>query len=210
MYYGCAAALLVAYADTRRSGSGGDFDLAAALLLPLAAFAVTRLARARLPYAVTVGALAVGAIVAVALLRPPLPGDRDILDLPGDISRDIRGVVAGDPQARQELGDDAREMLSVVFRPMLATFRAITTQTGAVAGFFLLGIWLQALLVSGHAAVRGRSAMAGVCFAALLATCVIGVLGVAPSRWGASAYSVAVLAVLFGLAESRRDTGVAS
>ena len=54
LYYGYAAALLVAYADTRRSGSGGDFDLAAALLLPLAAFAVTRLARARLPYAVTI------------------------------------------------------------------------------------------------------------------------------------------------------------
>lgn len=200
LYYGYAAALIVTYVESRRRGSGGDIDVAVAFLLPLAVFAVARLTRARAPHIATLGALTVGAVVAVALLRPPMPG-LDIDQL-GDIGRDIHSIIAGNPQAPQELANDARDTLSDVFGPMSATFQAIKTQGGALAGLFLLGIWLQALLVSGRAAVRGRSAAAALCCMALLATCVIAVLGVAPSRWGASAYSVAVLAVLFGLAES--------
>ena len=206
LYYGYTAALIVAYAETRRRGSGGDVGLAVALLLPLAVFAVTRLARARVPYVATLGAVVLGAAVAMALLRPPLPGDGDVLDVVSDIGRDIQGIVASNPEARQELADDVHEMRRMVFLPMFATFQSTTTQVGTVAGLFLLGIWGQALLVSGRVAVRERSAAAALCCAALVATSVLGVLGVAPARWGASSYSVAVLAVLFGLAESRRHT----
>ena len=211
LYYGYTAALIVAYAEARRTGSGGvfnlrgpggDFDLAVALLLPLAVFAVARLTRARVPYVATLGAVVLGAVVAMALLRPPLPGDGDVLNLLSDIGRDIRSE-------RQYLADDVSELQRIVFRPMFATFQSIATQFGTVAGLFLIGIWGQALFVSSRAAVRERSAAPALCCAALIATCVIGVLGFAPARWGASSYSVAVLAVLFGLAESLRCTSYA-
>ena len=136
----------------------------------------------------------------MALLRPPIPGDGGVLNLLGDIGRDIRS-------ARQYLADDLRELQTIVFQPVFTTFQSITTQFGTVAGLFLLGIWGQALLVSARAAARERSAAAVLCCAALMATCVLGALGMPPALWGTSSYSVAVLAVLFGLAESRHHEG---
>ena len=114
-----------------------------------------------------IGAVVAGAVVAMALLRPPIPGDGGVLNLLGDIGRDIRS-------ARQYLADDLRELQTIVFQPVFTTFQSITTQFGKVAGLFLLGIWGQALLVSARAAARERSAAAVLCCAALMATCVLG------------------------------------
>jgi hypothetical protein len=60
-----------------------------------------------------------------------------------------------------------------------------------------------------------RSAFAAVCGGALIAVFVLALLGVPPAPWGTTSYSMAVLALLLGLAEShghaaRREAGVSA
>lgn len=200
VYLAYAVALTLLYARARYQGDGRELDFSHNLLVPIAVFGVAWLGRHRLAFRVAALTLAAGVLVSVIVLRPAvMPGVADLPGRIGDIRRDVQNVMTGNPGARQELNDDASEAFAFV-QPSAALGR-LRTEAGVVPALCLLAIWLQALMRSRRYWRRGGAAGLA-CVVGLAAVPLLIVIGIAPSGWGGGHYSLATLALLFGLAEA--------
>lgn len=203
IYFAYAAPILLAYARARWSGDFGRLDFVGGLLLPVAVFAIARLARQPAVYRATLATFIVAAVVGLAVVQPPLPEIPNEIDEIVDIGRDAQNILRGNPDAWQDLRDDAVAVWRSVTRPAGEALGTLTQRIGVFGVICLFGIWVQALATTYRDAIRGRCALSAVCFALLLMAFLLGIVGIAPNRWQAGGYSVATLAVLFGLAEAR-------
>ena len=203
IYLAYAAPLLFAYVRLRWNGDFGPLDFVRGLLLPIAVFAIARLARQPTVYRATLTAFVVAVVVSLAIVQPPFPEFPNEIDEIVDIGRDLQSLVQGNPEAWRDIRDDALGVWRSVSRPSGEALGTLTQQVGVFGAICLFGIWVQALVTTFLDATRRRYAPSAVCFAALLIPLLLGVVGIGPSSWQTGGYSVATLALLFGLAEAR-------
>jgi hypothetical protein len=202
VYLAYLALILFTYVRYRWSGDMGPIRPSYGLLLPIAVFAVARLTVHEKVLWATVAAFVAAAAVSIMVLRPALPEPPVGFDDVTDIARDLSNVVQGGNDAWRELQDDVGAVGRAVVQLPARGLDDLLRQAGLWAGVLLGVMWIQTTVRSWRRLRETRLPAGAFCLVALVVVLVMGLAGIVPGSWQDGRYSMAVLAVLFGLAEA--------
>ena len=195
--------LFVAFALTHI----GDRDFGHYLLLPMTVFAVARLAAAHVTRRMILAALLMGPLFGASIggrtvmtdATDPAGWARGIAGQLDDARRDLVSVTGGSAEARQDLMEDTRDVARDIARPFVDVASVLTNN---FAGFSMLCL----LAIVMHLVGRGPIYVVdGVVLVALT----LSLIGPTPPVWDGNGYSLAALAILFGLADATRVNATA-
>jgi len=180
----------------------GDADFRHYLVLPMAVFAVARLASAPATRRIILAGLLVGPLVGASVgnrtimtdARDPAGWAQGIAGQLDDLRRGLASVTAGDADARQDVTEDLRDVVRDIARPFVDVASVMTNHFDGFSMLCLLAIGMHLV----------RRVPIYVVDGVVLVALTLSILGPAPAAWDGTGYSLAALAMLFGLTDAKR------
>jgi len=235
LYSGYVAGVVLTFARESLNAE----DLRFELLLPIAAFAVARLAREQKTHRLVVGALLVSVFISVVGIEMTLSESasaalpRRLLHVVVAASVALAALARGWPSVAKTAAVLAGGCTALAI--LLATLveaepsgagtglreplvSVLTSELGILGALCLFGLWLRAIVHTARETWFGTSLSLAACHGALVATLLMSLAVAWPQTWqpGTSGYPPVALGVLLGLAEvgmrrsSTRSAGMSS